>query len=253
MNISRALVLVVGLLGGLSSGCYVHGRARVVHYVEAEPVVFVDSPDLVYVEPGVYVVRDYDHAVYYVDGYYYTYRGGVWYHSAHWSDPWITVHVGHVPGHIAHRRHDHYVHYRGSAHAHVIRDERPRRHAANPTSSGGGHHSASAGHSKPKPVDGGSKPMKATAPDRFDPRTESREAKVSNVSSGDVHAANVEKHEPRRSPKGDDDRGPSKVSASSHANDAPSARAPSKSSKSMKKTAPASTRKSSGKSKKGRR
>ena len=51
----------------LMAGCTAHAQAG--GYAEAEaPVVFVDEPTLVLVEPGIWVVRDYDYAVYYVDG-----------------------------------------------------------------------------------------------------------------------------------------------------------------------------------------
>lgn len=162
MNVSRSLFVVVALVGGLSTGCHarVYGHAHV-HYVEPAPVVFVDAPDLVYVEPGVYVVRDCDYAVYYIDGYYYSYRGGSWYHAAHWSDPWIVVNVNVVPGVVVHRDHRVYAHYHGHAGAHVMRDERPRRHAANP-SQGGSHQVSEPSRQASAPNHGGSAPEHQT-------------------------------------------------------------------------------------------
>jgi hypothetical protein len=162
MNVSRGLlVAVVGLVGTLSMGCHarVYGHTRV-HYVEAEPVVFVDAPDLVYVEPGVYVVRDYDYPVYYIDGVYYSYRGGTWYHTSHWSDPWVHVHVNVVPSLVVHRDHRHYVRYHGHAGAHVTRDTRPRRHSAHASASVD-HHGSKPSH-KSSHDDHDAKPMKAS-------------------------------------------------------------------------------------------
>lgn len=161
MHMSRALVLVVGLVGGLATGCHarVYGHAHV-RYVEPEPVVFVDAPDLVLVGDGVYVVQDYDYPVYYIDGYYYSYRGGTWYHTSHWSDPWVTVNVNVVPGIVVHRDHHAYVHYHGHAGAHVIHDSRPSRHASSPSRS---RHASSPSHSDSHES---SKPMSASRHDR---------------------------------------------------------------------------------------
>lgn len=158
MNVSRSLFMVVALVGGLSTGCHarVYGHAHV-RYVEPAPVVFVDAPDLVFVEPGIYVVRDCDHAVYYIDGYYYSYRGGSWYHASHWNDPWVSVNINVVPSVVVHRDHRTYVRYHGHAGAHVMRDERPRRHAANP-SQGGGHQASQPSRQGSSPSHGSSAP-----------------------------------------------------------------------------------------------
>ena len=52
------------------SGCVVSGSVRTHAYVE--------TPDMVAIEPGVYVVADYDEPVFYNGGYYWTYRSGIW-------------------------------------------------------------------------------------------------------------------------------------------------------------------------------
>lgn len=126
MNVSGKLVILVGLLGGLSAGCHARVSTRV-HYVERDVVVYDDPPELVLVDGDVYVVRDQDYAVYYVDGYYWSYRSNVWYRTQHYNDPWVTVHVHTVPGRISARSHHHYVRYHGHAGARTWREPaRPR-------------------------------------------------------------------------------------------------------------------------------
>ncbi|HEY5376195.1 MAG TPA: hypothetical protein VIK01_21085, partial [Polyangiaceae bacterium] len=63
--------LVVGALAlgaaGLIAGCFAQAGA----YAEVDaPLVFSEEPTLVVVGPDVWVVRDYDYSVYYVDDYY---------------------------------------------------------------------------------------------------------------------------------------------------------------------------------------
>jgi hypothetical protein len=100
----------------LVAGCVAHAQAG--GYVEGDaPVVFSGEPTLVVVEPDVWVVRDYDYAVYYVDGYYWVYRGDVWHRSPTYDSGWTTVEVNVVPRVIVSRDHHTYVHYVGAANA----------------------------------------------------------------------------------------------------------------------------------------
>ncbi len=62
-------------------GCVV--RARMGATVHAEP-------DLVEVSPGVWVVEDYDEPVFWSDGWYWRYYGGVWYRSSYHTGGWVT-------------------------------------------------------------------------------------------------------------------------------------------------------------------
>lgn len=72
------------LLAGLSNtGCIVHGRARVGGAVYAEPA-------MVEVSPGVMVIEDYDEPVFYSDGFYWRYYGGMWYRSSYHTGGWVT-------------------------------------------------------------------------------------------------------------------------------------------------------------------
>jgi hypothetical protein len=68
------------------------------------------APSMAYVSPGVQVIADYDYPVFYSDGFYWRYDGGLWYRSGFYNRGWgvsYNVPVG-VRG-IA--RPDAYVHY----------------------------------------------------------------------------------------------------------------------------------------------
>lgn len=64
------------------------GSGTVGYYGSASATVVAPSPDLVYVSPGVQVIADYDEPVFYTDGYYWRYYGGVWYRSHDWRGGW---------------------------------------------------------------------------------------------------------------------------------------------------------------------
>src|SRR5690349_9897428 len=101
------LLLIAASLGMLLSGCVVraHGHARV-GYV---------APELVYVSPGVQVVADYDEPIFYSEGYYWRYYGGVWYRSNYHSYGWVHVRTAPVyVARIGYHNHHRYVRYRGN-------------------------------------------------------------------------------------------------------------------------------------------
>jgi hypothetical protein len=53
--------------------------------------VAVETPDLVYVEPGVSVIADYDEPIFYADGFYWWYFGTTWYRSTYYTGGWIVA------------------------------------------------------------------------------------------------------------------------------------------------------------------
>lgn len=136
LPLSRTLLVAAGIAGLFSAGCVARVRHHAhVEYVEpvvvSQPVVY-ESPTLVYVSPGVYVVQNYDAAVYYSDGYYWSYRDGIWYQTAYWGEPWIVVqHVHVVPTVIVHQDHHAYVHYHGAVGAHTYKAPQRTYHTAN--------------------------------------------------------------------------------------------------------------------------
>ena len=46
------------------------------------------APSMEYVGPGVQVISDYDYPVFYSDGYYWRYDGGLWYRSGFYNRGW---------------------------------------------------------------------------------------------------------------------------------------------------------------------
>ncbi len=70
-------------LGVAGSGCLVSGSVRSSAYVE--------TPSMVLVEPGVYVVADYDRPVFYNDGFYWLYTDGYWMRSYSYSGGFARV------------------------------------------------------------------------------------------------------------------------------------------------------------------
>ena len=115
LELARVFTVMIGA-AALSAGCVAHAQAGV--NAEAEPpVVFTEPPTLVAVDGGVWVVRDSDYATYYVDDYYWVYRGGIWYRSHAYDGGWVVAEVGVVPTVIVHRDPAVYVHFRGEANA----------------------------------------------------------------------------------------------------------------------------------------
>lgn len=126
----RTLILA-GALAAVSvagSGCVVSGTVRTRAYVE--------PPSMVLIEPGVYVVADYDQPVFYNDGYYWLYRDGLWLRSYTYSGGWVRVHS--VPYGVR-RIHRPYAYRRYRAHGRArvyrapVRDHRSRTYRSSPT------------------------------------------------------------------------------------------------------------------------
>ncbi len=106
---------ITGALAALlfaGSGCVVRGQVRTSAYVS--------TPELVMVQPGVYVMADYDQPVFYTDGYYWLYRDGFWFRSGVYSGGWVRVRNVPVAVHRIHRPHA-YVHYHARGNARVYR------------------------------------------------------------------------------------------------------------------------------------
>jgi len=83
------------------------GSGEVRYSAQAE----VTTPELVEVEPGVQVVADYDEPVFYNDGFYWRYYGGVWYRSPQYNRAWVRVET--VPVAVRRiERPERFVHYR---------------------------------------------------------------------------------------------------------------------------------------------
>jgi hypothetical protein len=116
MNCQRVLgaLAVIGFTSAVTVGCEAHAEATGTAEAQA-PVAFVEAPTLVAVDSGVWVVRDSDRPVYFVEDSYWVYREGVWYRSRSYDSGWIVVEARIVPTVIVSRNHAQYVHYHGEA------------------------------------------------------------------------------------------------------------------------------------------
>lgn len=99
----------------LAPACIVTGRAT----------VRTRQPSMVLINDGVYVVEDHNEPVFYSDGGYWRYYGGVWYSSSSYSGGWVRVRT--VPGRVRGIHNPQtYVRYRasGSVERQKVRDHR---------------------------------------------------------------------------------------------------------------------------------
>jgi len=116
------MLLAAAIGASASNGCVarVHGEAHTNAVVESEPsLVLVD---------GVWVVEDYDEPVFYDEGFYWRFYGGVWYRSNVHTGNWVRVDV--VPGRVrAIDRPTRFVHFHAAATAEKRRGPPPHAEA----------------------------------------------------------------------------------------------------------------------------
>jgi len=86
----RGTILSAVLFAATLGGCYTTGTVgyRSGYYAGGGGDVYVSSPDLVEVSPGVQVVADYDEPVFYTDGFYWRYSSDGWYRSNNYATGW---------------------------------------------------------------------------------------------------------------------------------------------------------------------
>jgi hypothetical protein len=89
MMTMRGTILSAVLAAAALSGCYATGDVgyRSAYYGPTSSV-YVSTPDLVTVSPGVQVVADYDEPVFYTDGFYWRYYNNGWYRSNYYASGW---------------------------------------------------------------------------------------------------------------------------------------------------------------------
>ena len=125
------------MLAALATGCVANGE------VGYSVAYAAPAPDLVYVAPGVQVIANYDYPVFFADGVYWRYDGGVWYRSRTYTGGWaitydVPVTVRHIDRPAA------YVHYRATA---VARTRAPERdHRAAPAAAPAARHPVARDH-----------------------------------------------------------------------------------------------------------
>jgi hypothetical protein len=146
--------LVLGLAFG-AAGCVVHGTARMHGGAYVRPAT-------VQIEPGIYVVEDYHEPVFYSDGWYWRYYGGVWYRSSYHSHGWVRWR--HVPRGVGRIHNPNvYVRYRGEGRARGHGTVRGNRDHRDGTVRGGGN---TVGPSRPATRDHrGATPVRVHKPD----------------------------------------------------------------------------------------
>ncbi len=182
---------VVVLCGGCVATA--HGTA----YTEADaPVVFTSEPTLVEVDSGVWVVRDYDQPVYFVDEDYWVFRDGIWYRSHTYDGGWARVEVNVIPAVIVHRDHRMFVRYHGAATAQTR--VAPRRHGDE--RHGPPEHAAEAKGGPPGQVE-----KEHREEGREERHEERHEARADEHSGHDEHGMkHEERHEEKKEDKKDD-------------------------------------------------
>jgi hypothetical protein len=80
----RTSFILAGLLAlGVTTGCSARGTVGA--------TASYSTPEMVYVSPGVHVVADYDRPVFYTNGYYWLYSGGVWMRSHRHNHGFVRV------------------------------------------------------------------------------------------------------------------------------------------------------------------
>ena len=122
----RGTLIISLLVAALAAGCYSEESVGVGYSAG----YYGAAPGLVEVSPGVQVVYDYDYPVFFSDGFYWRYDGGVWYRSGYYNGGWAVAYD--VP--VGVRRIDRpyaYSHYRagggvvyGGRGGAVVRDHR---------------------------------------------------------------------------------------------------------------------------------
>jgi len=138
MQIARVLgaVALVAIIG-----CHGAAGGKDVQAPEASE----GGSAMVAIGSGVWVVRDYDRAVYFVDGHYWTYRD-VWRRSQFYDSGWEVTEADKVPSAIRSQDHTRFVFYHGAADAETrvaARGTEPARESEPPVR---------ASETKPEPV-----------------------------------------------------------------------------------------------------
>ena len=87
----RGTILAAVMFAAALGGCYTTGSVgyRSGYYASGGADVYVSTPELVTVSPGVQVVYDYDEPVFFTDGFYWRFYDGYWYRSSNYATGWV--------------------------------------------------------------------------------------------------------------------------------------------------------------------
>ena len=102
------IVLFAALVGMVSTPAL----AQLPVEVTPPPISFESPPPLVTIAPGVQVVPDLDEEVFFVDGYYWSRRGDVWYRMKGYQGGWLAVQDKDVPPALKRLPKGKYKHYK---------------------------------------------------------------------------------------------------------------------------------------------
>lgn len=114
MRLNRALPAALALTFAAPA---LPAAAQVRVEVVVPRIHFEAAPRLVVVAPGVQVVPDYDHEVFFSGGWYWTWNDGHWFRAKTWRHPrWVRVKHRAVPAHVRGVPRGRYLHYRPARH-----------------------------------------------------------------------------------------------------------------------------------------
>jgi hypothetical protein len=108
-TVAQAVVAALTLYSGTALAQFVSAEVT----VAAPTITFEAAPPLVYVSPGVMVVEDYGEEVFYVRGWYWCNRGGVWFRTQDYRGGWVTAPPRYVPTRLEHFPPGQYRNFRG--------------------------------------------------------------------------------------------------------------------------------------------
>lgn len=113
-------IMLLGVSSAWSSDVSIQiqlGNPAPAPYVVSQPPLFLYPQDL-----GFYVAVGVPFGLFYIDNYYYTIRGGVWYVSPHYDGPWYYVKPGHLPPGLVKHKYRDVIHRRDAEYRHYMKD-----------------------------------------------------------------------------------------------------------------------------------
>lgn len=124
LSLLFGMLMVLGATSAWSSdvrvGADIHirlGDPVPAPYMISQPPLFLYPQDL-----GFYVAVGVPFGLFYIDNYYYTPRGGVWYGAPHYNGPWYHVKPGHLPPGLVKHRYRNVIHHRDVEYRHYLKD-----------------------------------------------------------------------------------------------------------------------------------
>ena len=108
---AKASIAALLLWGGSASAQGVF-EAHASVSIPTPTITFEAPPPLVVVDPGVYVVEDYDQEVFFVDGWSWSRHGEGWYRTRDYRGGWVAAPPRYVPARLVRMPPGRYRHFR---------------------------------------------------------------------------------------------------------------------------------------------